>query len=1138
MTTFLANNSRWAKVSTPPFSKWFFSIWLIITILFIIISSVLLLSGDFVGIFLVDVYLFFSFLGPTYFSIFLVLFFSFAAILITSNFLNTFKLSLRNKYFNLFIYFYNHFLLSGFYIQIITLANVTVSLYTALTIISIGYIVIDFGMLIWLWFYNPKNAKTSTLTIKYNFKIFNIGQFISKDSQFMAKSIFPHNEIFYLQYDNQYSFRFELKNFDYGNRTSSQLEAIKRTLSDLKNSLKPQYDSMAFRLFKISHFDINEFDLSLYKYEEFSKHSAKGKIDRVFLELTFDFDSNISSLEEIIKMFVYLVNDIYMQNIKIHPITPGRLAISEWLKYFSHRIDSIEQHQTIAILKLIDEYIFLSSLDKDDKDHIEHPNFTYFKKRIESFIPGGLSEFESFFVSGKTSEHLMKLIEGLISLEFTDFYLDKAMNVKLSGIDFRFSTDSELSKFLISLFKKITSMNQYLSIYNGVDCSSFELQGHEFNTLVNNSNFDTVGFEMSLQIMNRTSDERELKFNVLNRYRQIHGKFVKEIVSATDYEKQYVEKLVPLLQSNSFKTIFKTFIFKKITDINNLIIKQTDLFFFPQKLDYAFNDNPGFTFRLVFGQHRDFIQSSLLNDFKASYLGKEGFLTSPNIFGYIGPFTQDINLDRSSSTSIFIGRNIGKNLQSELDVSVDMSQYRLSNESVGNSNGHIVVIGKSGSGKTFLTSSLLFQKALNMKVFIFDIEGEYNDFHKNKSVIENLLRVKDGNSSLDKQSLGKKYLDSFDLMSTERVINMFDIHYTDDQLKLLLTKQFHEQPLVYQKHRDFLIGFIKDIVNIASSEFDVEIGYCIDQTYHRHYEKKFPSFANSDPNHFTPLISIIDKLPTNDLKLEKLKNSLNQSNALLESFSKTKDNSVQLFPVIEDFLSEVANRIKEIETFKQNVASQVNHLSYLYEIEEKLSLLLKDAYWKKKFNQPSNVTLNKDIIIFNLKSLLNISGVVQFAKWSLMLLLNFLFVTTFDKELDEKDKFNDGIFLVIDEAHRYLRPELIKMVDFMADVSKRGRKRYVEMCIVSQNISDFYRDSDSRDLMQKARDVVRNAAYKFIFQIGSEFNDAMTFIESGFQITERDQDYIKRLSRGQCYFVQGPLELSKVYVFKDPRMDK
>jgi hypothetical protein len=89
---------------------------------------------------------------------------------------------------------------------------------------------------------------------------------------------------------------------------------------------------------------------------------------------------------------------------------------------------------------------------------------------------------------------------------------------------------------------------------------------------------------------------------------------------------------------------------------------------------------------------------------------------------------------------------------------------------------------------------------------------------------------------------------------------------------------------------------------------------------------------------------------------------------------------------------------------------------------------------------------------------------------------------------------------------------------------------------VSQNISDFYRDSDSKDLMQKARDVVKNAAYKFIFQVGSEFNDALKFIEAGFQITETDQTFIRQLYRGQCYFVQGPLELTRVFVNKDPRM--
>jgi hypothetical protein len=433
---------------------------------------------------------------------------------------------------------------------------------------------------------------------------------------------------------------------------------------------------------------------------------------------------------------------------------------------------------------------------------------------------------------------------------------------------------------------------------------------------------------------------------------------------------------------------------------------------------------------------------------------------------------------------------------------------------------------------------------LTKNLYIFDIENEYNDVEKYReekktnSKIINLLRAKEGaKSNLTIDELKIKYLDEYNLLSEDRVINMFDLNSTDDQLKMMLNHTFKEQSLVYQKHRDFLVNFIKELVNIHSPSFDVEIGYCIDQTYSAHYAKHFKDQPSYDPNIFNSVQYFIDKEKLEDKDLETLLKSLFENNKKLSSAKSLKDAYV-LYPRVEDFKYAVKARIEEIKKFTLYEASQINHLEYLYELDEKLGLLLEDDYWNKKFNRYSNVSLNKEVIIFNLKSLLNISGVVQFSKWSLMLLLNFLFVTTFDKELDAKDKDGKGIFLVIDEAHRYLRPELMQMVDFMADISKRGRKRYVEMCIVSQNISDFYRESDSKDLMQKARDVVRNSAYKFIFQIGSEFKDALQFIEAGFQITEADQNYIKQLYRGQCYFVQGPLELTKVFVVQDPRMPK
>jgi adenylate kinase family enzyme len=314
-----------------------------------------------------------------------------------------------------------------------------------------------------------------------------------------------------------------------------------------------------------------------------------------------------------------------------------------------------------------------------------------------------------------------------------------------------------------------------------------------------------------------------------------------------------------------------------------------------------------------------FISRHLQLNYKSDYLGSAGMITSPEIIGYLGTFTQESNLNRYSVTSIYVGQDT----QSQLPIMVDMSEYRLSNEAVGNANGHIVVIGKSGSGKTFLTKSLMFQKALEKNLYVFDIENEYNDFSNEQSELYALILEKEKQNPnknagfnknekmddikrqrlypnlstiphLSKEALIEKYVDYFDLMSTSRVINMFEIHYTDDQRKVINDNpsKFLEQSQVYQKHRSFLIDFIKDLINVTSINFDVEIGNCIDETYLDFYKNNHSGSIRGidfNPNIYNPLVHMTQ------------------------------------FPFFSDFKKVVEKRLNDLKVFEKNKASQNHH---------------------------------------------------------------------------------------------------------------------------------------------------------------------------------------------------------------------
>ena len=479
----------------------------------------------------------------------------------------------------------------------------------------------------------------------------------------------------------------------------------------------------------------------------------------------------------------------------------------------------------------------------------------------------------------------------------------------------------------------------------------------------------------------------------------------------------------------------------------------------------------------------------------------EKFITNSKIMSHITPFTQNSFGDIASKTKIFLGTD----MDSKLSVNVDMASYQSkSKKDVTASNGHMFIVGKSGSGKTYLAKSILFQKIVesNRKAFIFDIENEYEDIVnlinsalKNKAVNTNNVIKSD---LLTKFNQEKNKFINFDVASSsEVIINPFHIYQGD------LKNPSKTSRDSFIKHSDFVLTVIKDIFEIESNEFNLEIKDLISKTY--------------------------------------AKKSTNLDHYIDSEISHKRSDE---FPILEDFFEVVKEEFLLIHTLKTNAIKHDSNevdfsqkeqyfvdiksfLTYLYRNSEKLK---KNKVFMQKFSVKSSFTMNDDndvqIYKFNLFSLMNISGVIKDSKIALNLLLNFLYNQVFDKEIGS----DNGIFVVVDETHRYLRKELIGMVDFLTQITKQGRKRSVELCIISQNISDFYRQSDSLDLVQKAQDVIKNVSYKFIMQLALEFDTALNFIESGYRISEKDRLFLKTLSRGQLYFVQGSLISTSIAV--------
>jgi len=244
------------------------------------------------------------------------------------------------------------------------------------------------------------------------------------------------------------------------------------------------------------------------------------------------------------------------------------------------------------------------------------------------------------------------------------------------------------------------------------------------------------------------------------------------------------------------------------------------------------------------------------------------------------------------------------------------------------------------------------------------------------------------------------------------------------------------------------------------------------------------------------------------------------------------------FPTMSDLLKAIKKRRKQIKENKDLEENLKNYdlLNKLYiSIENQLIENLNDPLWSIKFNQKgqNNQWDTYDIVRINLKELIRSSQIIQTYKLSFKMLIQQMEVYIFNRNIPDKpykvDSFGRlGVFITVDEAHRYFKKDLLFIIDFFASIAKQGRKRIIELCMISQNISDFYRQSDSKDIEQKASDIIKNSGYKFVMQVAQDYDRIYDFIESGYQLSEAEKLRIKALNRYRVYLIQGPFKRTLV----------
>ena len=382
----------------------------------------------------------------------------------------------------------------------------------------------------------------------------------------------------------------------------------------------------------------------------------------------------------------------------------------------------------------------------------------------------------------------------------------------------------------------------------------------------------------------------------------------------------------------------------------------------------------GFRYSEMFSRQIDGFISSNISRLDSMKSTKRGMPTTTLAasFPFISNSLQDEN-------GMYLGDN-------EYPVFVDF--FKRDRERV---NSNMMIIGKSGSGKSYATKTLLTNLAAdNCKIFILDPENEYKTLTKN---------------------LGGKFIDVGS--SLQGIINPFHIITSldaseDEKVEYDEYGEVVEKEIVenvddsFAQHLQFLEQFFRVILEgINSDAFEVLNSLVIDMYKEKgiDYKTNLSKFKPEDYPIFDDLYNLI---------LRRLKTAKD-------------DFSMKNLMTVETY-------IKKFATGGRN-----------------------SALW----NGPTSIETNENFVTFNFQSLVagNNPTVTNAQMLLVFRYLNNEIIN--NKDFNAKYHKNRKIIVAVDEAHIFINPKYPIALDFMAQMAKRIRKYGGMQIVITQNLADF-----------------------------------------------------------------------------------
>ena len=395
----------------------------------------------------------------------------------------------------------------------------------------------------------------------------------------------------------------------------------------------------------------------------------------------------------------------------------------------------------------------------------------------------------------------------------------------------------------------------------------------------------------------------------------------------------------------------------------------------------------------------------------------------------------------------------------------------------GRINSNMMVIGKSGSGKSYATKAILTNLAADRtKMFILDPEQEYD-----------IMTLNLGGKVIDVGTNKSGILNPFHIMASLEDLDAAndDIEDVEDENIDELVKKGSNK--TFFTHLQFLEQFFRAILEGISSDAFETLNTLVVELYNKKGIDQFTNIGN--------------------LKAED-------------------------YPIFDDLFALIKDKLKTVKDayYRQN----------LLILETYIQKFATGGRNSDLWNGPTSILTDENLITFNFQTLFA-SKNNKLANAQMLLVFKYLNNEIINnKKFNADYKAKTGVdikrqvVIAVDEAHMFIDPDSPVALNFMAEMAKRIRKYQGMQIVITQNIKDFL---GTPEIQRRSAAIINACQYSMILQLApNDMADLLELYKSAGGINANEQEGIVTAPRGRAFFITGPMDRSFIDITAMPNV--